>query len=64
MIQPVFPLSISIPSLVDLIALSRRSPQDDMHIVVRKQLSSTMPKYKRIGIIGAVMIIGSMGAFK
>uniref|UniRef100_A0A3P9ITR3 FA complementation group D2 n=1 Tax=Oryzias latipes TaxID=8090 RepID=A0A3P9ITR3_ORYLA len=35
--------------------------QDDMHIVIRKQLSSTVPKYKRIGIIGAVMIIGSMG---
>uniref|UniRef100_I3KS20 FA complementation group D2 n=1 Tax=Oreochromis niloticus TaxID=8128 RepID=I3KS20_ORENI len=30
--------------------------QDDMHIVIRKQLSSTVPKYKRIGIIGAVMI--------
>uniref|UniRef100_A0A673APV4 FA complementation group D2 n=1 Tax=Sphaeramia orbicularis TaxID=375764 RepID=A0A673APV4_9TELE len=38
--------------------------QDDMHIVVRKQLSSTVPKYKRIGIIGAVMIIGSMGALR
>ncbi|XP_019942151.2 Fanconi anemia group D2 protein [Paralichthys olivaceus] len=38
--------------------------QDDMHIVIRKQLSSTVPKYKRIGIIGAVMIVGSMGAFK
>ncbi|XP_019736648.1 Fanconi anemia group D2 protein isoform X3 [Hippocampus comes] len=36
--------------------------QDDMHIVIRKQLSSTAPKYKRIGIIGGVMIIGSMGA--
>uniref|UniRef100_A0A3B3Y3L7 FA complementation group D2 n=1 Tax=Poecilia mexicana TaxID=48701 RepID=A0A3B3Y3L7_9TELE len=36
--------------------------QDDMHIVIRKQLSSTVPKYKRIGIIGAVMIVGSMGA--
>lgn len=35
--------------------------QDDMHIVIRKQLSSTVPKYKRIGIIGAVTIIGSMG---
>uniref|UniRef100_A0AAX7VAJ9 FA complementation group D2 n=1 Tax=Astatotilapia calliptera TaxID=8154 RepID=A0AAX7VAJ9_ASTCA len=31
--------------------------QDDMHIVIRKQLSSTVPKYKRIGIIGAVMIV-------
>uniref|UniRef100_A0A3Q1ISU0 Uncharacterized protein n=1 Tax=Anabas testudineus TaxID=64144 RepID=A0A3Q1ISU0_ANATE len=36
--------------------------QDDMHIVIRKQLSSTVPKYKRIGIIGAVMIVGSMGS--
>ncbi|XP_070758514.1 Fanconi anemia group D2 protein [Enoplosus armatus] len=36
--------------------------QDDMHIVIRKQLSSTVAKYKRIGIIGAVMIVGSMGA--
>uniref|UniRef100_A0A8C7G6C0 FA complementation group D2 n=1 Tax=Oncorhynchus kisutch TaxID=8019 RepID=A0A8C7G6C0_ONCKI len=35
--------------------------QDEMHIVVRKQLSSTVPKYKRIGIIGAVMVVGSMG---
>lgn len=35
-----------------------------MHIVIRKQLSSTLPKYKRIGIIGAVMIVGSMGALR
>ncbi|KAG7283247.1 hypothetical protein CRUP_004989 [Coryphaenoides rupestris] len=38
------------------------SIQDDMHIVIRKQLSSTVPKYKRIGIIGAIMVVGSMGA--
>ncbi|XP_056293629.1 Fanconi anemia group D2 protein isoform X2 [Pseudoliparis swirei] len=38
--------------------------QDDMHIVIRKQLSSTVPKYKRIGIIGAVRIVGSMGAVR
>ncbi|XP_077458420.1 Fanconi anemia group D2 protein isoform X3 [Stigmatopora argus] len=38
--------------------------QDDMHIVIRKQLSSIAPKYKRIGIIGGVMIIGSMGALR
>ena len=36
--------------------------QDDMHIVIRKQLSSVALKYKRIGIIGAVMVVGSMGA--
>ncbi|KAM6980739.1 Fanconi anemia group D2 protein [Aplochiton taeniatus] len=36
--------------------------QDDMHIVIRKQLSSTVPKYKRIGIIGAIMVVGSMAA--
>lgn len=35
-----------------------------MHIVIRKQLSSTVPKYKRIGIIGAVMIVGSMGSVR
>ncbi|XP_043933530.1 Fanconi anemia group D2 protein isoform X2 [Protopterus annectens] len=34
--------------------------QDDMHIVIRKQLSSTISKYKRIGIIGAVMMVSSM----
>ncbi|XP_055503999.1 Fanconi anemia group D2 protein isoform X1 [Leucoraja erinacea] len=34
--------------------------QDDMHIIIRKQLSSTISKYKRIGIIGAVMMVGSM----
>nr|XP_033781653.1 Fanconi anemia group D2 protein isoform X3 [Geotrypetes seraphini] len=34
--------------------------QDDMYIVIRKQLFSSVLKYKRIGIIGAVMIVGSM----
>ncbi|XP_062923633.1 Fanconi anemia group D2 protein isoform X1 [Mobula hypostoma] len=34
--------------------------QDDMHIIIRKQLSSTISKYKRIGIIGAVMMVGFM----
>uniref|UniRef100_H3BFD2 FA complementation group D2 n=1 Tax=Latimeria chalumnae TaxID=7897 RepID=H3BFD2_LATCH len=36
--------------------------QDDMYIVIRKQLSSTVSKYKRIGIIGAIMMVGSMAA--
>ncbi|XP_075040029.1 Fanconi anemia group D2 protein [Mixophyes fleayi] len=34
--------------------------QDEMHIVIRKQLSSTTLKYKRIGVIGAVRMVGSM----
>ncbi|KAM5148348.1 Fanconi anemia group D2 protein [Mantella aurantiaca] len=34
--------------------------QDEMHIVIRKQLSSTVLKYKRIGVIGAVRMLGSM----
>ncbi|XP_077307692.1 Fanconi anemia group D2 protein [Lithobates pipiens] len=34
--------------------------QDEMHIVIRKQLSSTVVKYKRIGVIGAVRMLGSM----
>ncbi|XP_028398344.1 Fanconi anemia group D2 protein-like isoform X2 [Dendronephthya gigantea] len=34
--------------------------QDDLHMVIRKQLSSNSVKYKRIGIIGALMIVQSM----
>lgn len=53
----------TVPHLLTCVLLFY-SKQDDMHIVIRKQLSSTVPKYKRIGIIGAVMIVGSMGAFR
>ncbi|XP_031326705.1 Fanconi anemia group D2 protein isoform X1 [Camelus dromedarius] len=34
--------------------------QDDLHLVIRKQLSSTIFKYKLIGIIGAVTMAGIM----
>nr|XP_034367571.1 Fanconi anemia group D2 protein isoform X3 [Arvicanthis niloticus] len=34
--------------------------KDDMHLVIRKQLSSTVFKYKLIGIIGAVTMAGIM----
>ncbi|CAK6435551.1 unnamed protein product [Pipistrellus nathusii] len=34
--------------------------QDDMHLVVRKQLSSAIFKYKLIGIIGAITMAGVM----
>ncbi|XP_013364551.1 PREDICTED: Fanconi anemia group D2 protein isoform X2 [Chinchilla lanigera] len=36
--------------------------KDDMHLVIRKQLSSTIVKYKLIGIIGAVTMAGIMAA--
>ncbi|XP_073420419.1 Fanconi anemia group D2 protein isoform X2 [Dendrobates tinctorius] len=36
--------------------------QDELHMVIRKQLSSTALKYKRIGVIGAVRMVGSMAA--
>ncbi|XP_015262873.1 PREDICTED: Fanconi anemia group D2 protein [Gekko japonicus] len=36
--------------------------QDDMHMVIRKQLSSTITKYKCTGIIGAVTMVSSMAA--
>ncbi|XP_066899563.1 Fanconi anemia group D2 protein isoform X5 [Kogia breviceps] len=36
--------------------------QDDMYLVIRKQLSSTMFKYKLIGIIGAVTMAGIIAA--
>jgi hypothetical protein len=31
--------------------------QDQLHIVIRKQLSSAHPKYKRIGIIGGKLVM-------
>ncbi|NXP00386.1 FACD2 protein, partial [Certhia brachydactyla] len=34
--------------------------QDDMHMVIRKWLSSTVPDHKQMGIIGAVSMIGSV----
>ncbi|XP_044146222.1 Fanconi anemia group D2 protein isoform X2 [Bufo gargarizans] len=34
--------------------------QDELHIVIRKQLSSTALKYKRIGVMGAMRMVGSM----
>uniref|UniRef100_A0A8C3RQS0 FACD2 protein n=1 Tax=Chelydra serpentina TaxID=8475 RepID=A0A8C3RQS0_CHESE len=36
--------------------------QDDMHMVIRKWLSSTVPKYKQMGIIGAITVAGCMAA--
>ena len=36
------------------------STQDELHIVIRKQLSSNSPKYKRIGVIGALMIVRNL----
>ncbi|XP_063081320.1 Fanconi anemia group D2 protein isoform X10 [Cavia porcellus] len=36
--------------------------KDDMHLVIRKQLSSSIVKYKLIGIIGAVTMAGIMAA--
>ncbi|XP_023791226.1 Fanconi anemia group D2 protein-like [Cyanistes caeruleus] len=34
--------------------------QDDMYMVIRKWLSSTVPNHKQMGIIGAVSMIGSV----
>ncbi|KAK6167722.1 hypothetical protein SNE40_021685 [Patella caerulea] len=36
--------------------------QDDLHIIIRKQLSSSNPKYKCIGVIGAVMVVKIIAA--
>ncbi|XP_071810263.1 Fanconi anemia group D2 protein-like [Asterias amurensis] len=36
------------------------SIQDELHIVIRKQLSNNNPKYKRIGVIGSLMIVRNM----
>lgn len=34
--------------------------QDDLHIIIRKQLSNTNSKYRRMGIIGALMCVKAM----
>ncbi|ETE70717.1 Fanconi anemia group D2 protein, partial [Ophiophagus hannah] len=57
-------VDVSLDTLTDLVSVHTSSVvsyvvflKDDMHMVIRKQLSSTIPKYKRIGIIGAVTMI-------
>ncbi|NXP23014.1 FACD2 protein, partial [Scytalopus superciliaris] len=50
--------------ILSTLAFSQRQEgsyiQDDMHMVIRKWLSSTVPNHKQMGIIGAVTMIGSM----
>ncbi|XP_069722430.1 Fanconi anemia group D2 protein [Phaenicophaeus curvirostris] len=50
--------------ILSTLAFSQRQEgsyiQDDMHIVIRKWLSSTVPNHKQMGIIGAVAMIGSV----
>uniref|UniRef100_A0A8D0EUV7 FA complementation group D2 n=1 Tax=Strix occidentalis caurina TaxID=311401 RepID=A0A8D0EUV7_STROC len=51
-------------SILSTLAFSQRQEgsyiQDDMHMVIRKWLSSTVPNHKQMGIIGAVTMIGSV----
>uniref|UniRef100_A0A8C8AHR3 FA complementation group D2 n=1 Tax=Otus sunia TaxID=257818 RepID=A0A8C8AHR3_9STRI len=51
-------------SILSTLAFSQRQEgsyiQDDMHMVIRKWLSSTVPNHKQMGIIGAVTMIGSL----
>ncbi|NWV77983.1 FACD2 protein, partial [Dasyornis broadbenti] len=50
--------------ILSTLAFSQRQEgsyiQDDMHMVIRKWLSSTVPNHKQMGIIGAVSMIGSV----
>ncbi|XP_074952297.1 Fanconi anemia group D2 protein isoform X3 [Phalacrocorax aristotelis] len=50
--------------ILSTLAFSQRQEgsyiQDDMHMVIRKWLSSTVPSHKQMGIIGAVSMIGSV----
>ncbi|XP_010129923.1 PREDICTED: Fanconi anemia group D2 protein, partial [Buceros rhinoceros silvestris] len=51
-------------NILSTLAFSQRQEgsyiQDDMHMVIRKWLSSTAPNHKQMGIIGAVTMIGSV----
>ncbi|NXT76631.1 FACD2 protein, partial [Zapornia atra] len=50
--------------ILSTLAFSQRQEgnyiQDDMHMVIRKWLSSTVPNHKQMGIIGAVSMIGTV----
>ncbi|NXX51747.1 FACD2 protein, partial [Tricholaema leucomelas] len=50
--------------ILSTLAFSQRQEgsyiQDDMHMVIRKWLSSTVPNHKQMAIIGAVTMVGSM----
>ncbi|XP_055660391.1 Fanconi anemia group D2 protein isoform X2 [Falco peregrinus] len=50
--------------ILSMLAFSQRQEgsyiQDDMHMVIRKWLSSTVPNHKQMGVIGAVTMIGSV----
>ncbi|XP_068264847.1 Fanconi anemia group D2 protein isoform X3 [Nyctibius grandis] len=50
--------------ILSTLAFSQRQEgsyiQDDMHMMIRKWLSSTVPNHKQMGIIGAVAMIGSV----
>ncbi|NXR01746.1 FACD2 protein, partial [Sagittarius serpentarius] len=50
--------------ILSTLAFSQRQEgsyiQDDMHMVIRKWLSSTVPNHKQMAIIGAVTMIGSV----
>ncbi|KAM4653984.1 Fanconi anemia group D2 protein isoform 3-T3 [Amazona ochrocephala] len=50
--------------ILSTLAFSQRQEgsciQDDMHMVIRKWLSSTVPNHRQMGIIGAVTMIGSV----
>ncbi|KFV05743.1 Fanconi anemia group D2 protein, partial [Pterocles gutturalis] len=52
--------------ILSTLAFSQRQEgsyiQDDMHMVIRKWLSSTVPNHKQMGIIGAVTMIGSVAS--
>uniref|UniRef100_A0A8C9FAT9 FA complementation group D2 n=1 Tax=Pavo cristatus TaxID=9049 RepID=A0A8C9FAT9_PAVCR len=53
--------------ILSMLAFSQRQEgsyiQDDMHMVIRKWLSSSVPNHKQMGIIGAVTMMGSLCLF-
>uniref|UniRef100_A0A8V1A8U6 Fanconi anemia complementation group D2 n=1 Tax=Gallus gallus TaxID=9031 RepID=A0A8V1A8U6_CHICK len=60
-------LDISLDVLTDLVILHpslllryATFVKDDMHMVIRKWLSSSVPNHKQMGIIGAVTMMGSV----
>lgn len=49
-------------SSIDTSLITTNSIQDNLHILINKQLSSNSLKYKQIGVIGALMMIKNMAS--
>lgn len=59
-IQHIRQLYLLLAKLAFSASLNGHYLQDELHIIIRKQLTSGNPKYKRMGVMGAIAIIQAL----